>query len=469
MSDITSMTAAGLAEAYRTKRLSPVEVLEACLARAAQVQERLNPFSLIRPEGAKAAAREAEARWMKGEARGPLDGVPLAIKENHGAKDLPKRAGSRTRDPVMDGEDQPHIARLREAGMLIFARTTMPDLGWKGVNDSPLTGVTRNPWNPAMTPGGSSGGAAVAVATGACPIATGGDGGGSIRMPACFTGVFGIKPTSGRVPGLYDSPAGDLVAPGPLSRTVADSAAALAVMCAPDRRDPVASAVPVPDYAALLGAGVKGLRVAISPTLGFTKRPDAVRMASLDGAAKALAEAGAQVSWTDPPLWNARAPFVTIWEAAYASVVMATPAERLPLFDPGLLDVGRRGLATSAAAEKIAEAERLRLMHAMIAFHQSHDLLICPTLPLGAFAAGHGINTPDTRLYPEWYDWTPYTWTFNLTKQPCASVPWGFDGAGLPVGVQVVATHFREDLVLRGAAVLEAAMPGTMPPDRLWA
>jgi aspartyl-tRNA(Asn)/glutamyl-tRNA(Gln) amidotransferase subunit A len=120
-------------------------------------------------------------------------------------------------------------------------------------------------------------------------------------------------------------------------------------------------------------------------------------------------------------------------------------------------------------AEKLAQAERLRLMHAMITFHRTHDLLVCPTLPLGAFTAGHGINTPDTRLYPEWYDWTPYTWTFNLTKQPCASVPWGFDDAGLPVGVQVVATHFREDLVLRGSAVLEAAMPATMPPDRLWA
>ena len=468
MTEIHRMTTAELAAAYAARRLSPVEVLEASLARAAAVQEKLNAFSLIDGAAAKAAARESEARWMRGEARGALDGVPLAIKENHGAAGWPKRSGSRTRDATPEAEDQPHIARLREAGMLIFAKTTMPDLGWKGVNDSPLTGVTRNPWNPAMTPGGSSGGAAVAVATGASPIATGGDGGGSIRMPAGFTGVYGIKPTSGRIPGLYDSPAGDLVAPGPLSRTVADSAAALAAMCQPDARDPAASAVPVPDFPALLGAGVKGLTVAVSPTLGFTRRPDAVRMAALEGAAKAMEAAGARVRWADPPLWNARHPFVTIWEAAYALAVMATPAERLPLFDPGLLDVGRRGLATPAVAEKLAQVERLRLMHAMIAFHREHELLVCPTLPIAAFPAGHGINTPDERLYPEWYDWTPYTWTFNLTKQPCASVPWGFDDAGLPVGVQVVATHFREDLVLRGSAVLEAAMPGAMPPDALW-
>jgi aspartyl-tRNA(Asn)/glutamyl-tRNA(Gln) amidotransferase subunit A len=469
VTDIHRLSAAELVAAYRTKRLSPVEVLAATLARAERVQPRLNPFSAFAAETAGHAARAAEARWIAGEALGPLDGVPLAIKENHGARDLPKRSGSLTRDAVTDAEDQPHIARLREAGAVLFARTTMPDLGWKGVNDSPFTGVTRNPWNPALTPGGSSGGAAVAVATGVCPIATGGDGGGSIRMPAGFTGVFGIKPTSFRVPGLYDSPAGDLVAPGPLSRTVADSAAVLAAMIRPDARDPAASALPAIDYSSLLGAGVAGLRVAISATLGFTRHPDAVRMASLEGAAKALADAGAIVTWADPPIWNARAVFATIWEAAYASAVMTTPADRLPLFDPGLLDVGRRGLATPAVAEKLAQAERNRLMHAMIAFHRSHDLLVCPTLPLAAFAAGHGVNTPDAMLYPEWYDWTPYTWVFNLTKQPCSSVPWGFDEAGLPVGVQVVATHMREDLVLRGSAVLEAAMPPVMPEDTRWA
>jgi len=466
--EIHRMTAAELAEAYRAKRLSPVEALAAAVARAAAVQPRLNPFSFVRGEDAEAAARESEARWMRGEPKGPLDGIPLAIKENHAAKGWPKQSGSRTRDAAVDAEDAPHIARLREAGMLLFARTTMPDLGWKGVGDSPLTGVTRNPWNPAMTPGGSSGGAAVAVATGCCPIATGGDGGGSIRMPAGFTGVFGIKPTSGRIPGLYDSPAGDLVAPGPLSRSVADSAAALAAMCGADARDPAASAVPVPDFPALLGAGVRGLRVAVSATLGFTPRPDPVRMAALEGAAAALAEAGATVAWTDPPLWNCRAAFATIWEAAYALAVMTTPPERLGLFDPGLLAVGRRGLATSAVAEKLAQAERLRLMHAMIGFHRAHDLLLCPTLPIAAFAAGHGSNTPDERLWPEWYDWTPYTWTFNLTKQPCASIPWGLDGAGLPVAVQLVALHFREDLVLRGASVLEAANPMPMPPDTAW-
>jgi aspartyl-tRNA(Asn)/glutamyl-tRNA(Gln) amidotransferase subunit A len=468
VTEIHRMSAADLAEAYRTRRLSPVEVMEATLARAALVQQALCPFRLLDEAGAREAASASEARWAKHDPLSPLDGVPLAIKDNHAARGMPKQSGSRTREPVAEREDAPMVARLREAGCVIFARTTMPDLGWKGVNDSPLTGVTRNPWNPERTPGGSSGGAAVAVATGVCPIATGGDGGGSIRMPAGFTGVFGIKPTTGRVPGLYDSPAGDLVAPGPLSRKVADAALALAWMARPDPRDPIASAVPAPHYPSVLAEGVKGLRVAVSSTLGFAPPVDGARTAALEGAARALAAAGAAVTWEDPPLWNARPVFVTLWEAAYASAVMTTPAERLTLFDPGLLDVARRGLALSAVAEKLAQAERTRFTHAMIAFHQRYDLLLCPTLPVGAFRAGHGVNTPDPAQWPEWYDWTPYTWPFNLTRQPCASVPWGLDGEGLPVGVQLIAAHFREDLVLRGSAALEAAQPMAMPEDELW-
>ncbi|MFQ3623175.1 MAG: amidase family protein, partial [Acetobacteraceae bacterium] len=431
-------------------------------------QAALAPFRLIDADGARAAARESEARHRRGEALSPLDGVPVALKDNHAARGMPRQSGSRTREARPDAEDQPHVARLREAGCVILARTTMPDLGWKAVNDSPLTGVTRNPWKPDRTPGGSSGGSAVAVATGVCPAATGGDGGGSIRIPACFTGVYGIKPTSGRVPGLYDSPAGDLVAPGPLTRTVADAALLLERMCRPDGRDPIASAVPSPPFRALLCEGVRGLRVAVSATLGFAAPPEGARAAALEEAARALAAAGAEVAWEDPPLWNARETFVAIWQCAYAVAVATTPAERLPLFDPGLLDAARRGLATTALAERLAQAERTRLMHAMIGFHRRVDLLLCPAVPIGAFAAGHGVNTPDRARYPEWYDWTPFTWPFNLTRQPCASVPWGLDEEGLPVGVQIVAGHFREDLVLRASAVLEAAKPMPQPAGTLW-
>jgi len=465
VSETDFMAAGELVALFRDGTLSPVDALEAALARAEIVQPRLNPFRLVDAAQARAAARAAEARYRAGAPLSPLDGVPTAIKDNHAFAGQLKTAGSRSNAqlPPMT-EDALHIARLREAGAVIFARTNMPDLGWKGVNDSPLHGVTRNPWNADLTPGGSSGGSAVAVATGCAAIATGGDGGGSIRIPAAFTGTYGLKPTTGRIPGLYDSPAGDLVAPGPITRCVADAAAAMAVMCCGDVRDPMAAALSVPDFVAEAGRGVAGLRVAVSATCGFVEM-DAARLAPIEEAAKVLADAGAIVEWADPPAWNARDAFATIWEAAYASAVVAMSGEQVALLDPGLIEVARRGMMDSAAAEKLAQAERTRLMHAFIRFFGTWDLLITPTMPIAPFAAGPGVNTPDPARYPAWYDWTPFTWLFNATKMPAASCPWGPDDAGLPQGVQVVATHFREDLVLRASAVLEAAKPFQAPPE----
>ena len=246
MSESFFLSAAELAEQYGKRALSPVELLDVILARAEIVQQRLNPFRTINAERAREAARASEHRWAAGKPLSPLDGVPVAIKDNQAVAGEPRTAGSCALAHVPPAvEDAPHVARLREAGAVFYARTTMPDLAWKAVNDSPLSGITRNPWNPALTPGGSSGGSAVAVATGCGPIATGSDGGGSIRIPAAFTGIYGIKPTSGRVPGIGESP--DFSAVGPLTRSVADAALALSVMCRPDRNDPIGAALSVPD------------------------------------------------------------------------------------------------------------------------------------------------------------------------------------------------------------------------------
>lgn len=468
MDDIPFLTACELSEHYRTRALSPVEVLDATLARAGQVQAALNPFRLLDAAQARGAARASEARWRDGAPLSPLDGVPVPIKDNHAFAGQPKTSGSRSNeDAPPPTEDVLHVARLREAGAVIHARTNMPDLGWKAVNDGPLHGVTRNPWNPALTPGGSSGGSAVAVATGCGPVATGGDGGGSIRIPAAFTGTYGIKPTTGRVPGLYDSPAGDLVAPGPITRSVADAALALAVMCGADRRDPIAAPLALPDFVRETPRGVRGLKVALSPGCGFARiAPD--RLAPLHEAARALQDAGAIVEERDPPAWDAREAFVRIWEAAYASSLLAMPGEKLATLDPGLIEAGRRGTMLSAAQERLAQAERTRLMHVFIRFFLDVDLLLTPTAPIAPFAAGTGVNTPDPVLYPSWYDWAPYTWVFNMTRMPAASCPWGLDANGLPQGVQLAATHFREDLVLRGSAVLEQARPFQKPDDAKW-
>jgi aspartyl-tRNA(Asn)/glutamyl-tRNA(Gln) amidotransferase subunit A len=457
LQDILFLSAAELAEQFGRRTLSPVEALEATLARAEAIQPKLNAFCLIDAASARAAAQASERRWFQGKPLSLLDGMPIPIKDNQAVAGQPCAFGSRALDPLLPlGEDAPHVARLREAGAILYARTTMPDFAWKAVTDSPRTGVTRNPWDPELTPGGSSGGAAVAVATGCGPIATGSDGGGSIRIPAAFTGVYGIKPTTGRIPGIGEAP--DISAIGPLTRSVADAALALAVLCRPDRSDPLSAALRVPDFVAETGRGVKGLRVAVSATCGYG-HTEPSRLGPLEAAARALAQAGAKVEDVDPPRWNIRQSYVTVCEAAFGGMVAKLPSARMALLDPGLIETARRGMMTSAAIERQAELDRIRLMRVFIKFLGEYDLLLTPCVPIAPFRAGVDINTPDATLYPEWYDWTPYTWVFNATKLPAAACPWGLDAAGLPQAVQLAATHFREDLILRASAVLEAVMP----------
>jgi aspartyl-tRNA(Asn)/glutamyl-tRNA(Gln) amidotransferase subunit A len=466
LSDLLHLSLVELAQQFRSRALSPVELLEAVLLRAEAVQSRLNAFRMIDPERARESARASERRWIGQTPLSPLDGVPVAIKDNQAVAGQKLTAGSRSREHLPPAsEDAPHVARLREGGAVFYARTNMPDLAWKAVTDSPLSGVTRNPWNPKLTPGGSSGGSAVAVATGCSPIATGSDGGGSIRIPAAFTGIYGIKPTTGRIPGMSDSP--DITAIGPLTRSVRDAAVALSVMCRPDRADPLTAALTVPDFVAESGRGVKGLKVAVSATMGYVHGIPS-RLDPLEEAARALGQAGAHVEKVDPPVWNIRRAYVTVCEVAFAAVAANMPAEHMALLDPGLIDTARRGMLTSAVSEREAHIERGRLMQAFAKFFDEYDLLLTPCVPIAPFEAGHGINTPDASSYPEWYDWTPYTWVFNAAKLPVASCPWGLDATGLPQAVQLAATHFREDLVLRGSAVLEEAAPYPRPDETLW-
>jgi aspartyl-tRNA(Asn)/glutamyl-tRNA(Gln) amidotransferase subunit A len=466
LSDILLLSAAELARQFRTRTLSPVELLEAVLRRAEAVQPPLNAFRMMDPERAHDAARASEQRWGRQAPLSPLDGVPVAIKDNQAVAGQKLTAGSRAFEHLPPAtEDAPHVARLREAGAVFYARTNMSDLAWKAVTDSPLSGVTRNPWNPELTPGGSSGGSAVAVATGCSPIATGSDGGGSIRIPAAFTGIYGIKPTTGRIPGLSDSP--DITAIGPLTRSVRDAALALAVMCRPDRSDPLSAALTVHDFAAAAGSGVKGLKVAVSATLGYVHGIP-LNLHPLEKAAGALGQAGAQVDEIDPPAWNIRRAYITVCEVAFAAVAANMPAERMALLDPGLFETARRGMLTSAVSERQAQLERVQLVRAFARFFGEYDLLLTPCVPVAPFAAGHGRNTPEASSYPEWYDWTPYTWVFNAAKLPAASCPWGLDANGLPQAVQLAATHFREDFVLRASAVLEEASPYPRPGERLW-
>src|SRR5271170_4409390 len=269
--DIAYASAAELTGFYRAGKLSPVEVAEALFARLDRLQPKLNAFCVIDREGALAAARASEQRWREGAPLSAVDGVPATIKDLMLMRGLPTRRGSYLTEAVPDTEDTPAVARLKEAGAVILGKTTTPEFGWIAVGDSPLTGITRNPWNLDRTPGGSSAGAAAACAAGIGVLNAGSDGAGSIRIPACFSGVFGIKPSFGLVPAYPASPMGLLSHHGPLTRSVADAAAMLNVLSRPDPRDPYSLPAHDSDFGAGIDGGVKGWKIAYSPDLGYAK------------------------------------------------------------------------------------------------------------------------------------------------------------------------------------------------------
>ena len=293
-SDIAFASALDLVELYRTQALSPVEAAEALLARAEALQPKLNAFCVIDRDGALEAARAAERRWRDGEPLGPLDGVPVTIKDLVPMRGFPTRRGSRMIDPVPDTEDGPAVARLREAGAVILGKTTTPEFGWKAIGDSPLTGITRNPWNLDRTPGGSSAGAAAACAAGIAPLHVGSDGAGSIRIPSAFTGIFGIKATFGRVPAHPASPMGLLSNVGPMTRSVRDAALMLNMLARPDHRDPYSLPPERRMYLDGIEDGVRGWRIAYSPDLGYAK-VDPEIAACVAEAAQRFEELGAHV------------------------------------------------------------------------------------------------------------------------------------------------------------------------------
>src|SRR5882762_8954329 len=268
---IYELSATELLDGYRKHQLSPVEVTRAVLERIERLNPVVNAFNLI-SEAIETDAKASEARWSRGEPKGLLDGVPVSIKDIILTRGWPTLRGSKTVDPKGPwNDDAPAVARLREHGAVLVGKTTTPEFGWKGVTDSPLTGITRNPWNPAKTPGGSSGGAAAALAAGMAPLAVGTDGGGSIRIPCSFTGLFGIKPSFGRVPAWPLSPFGTVAHVGPIARNVTDAALMLNVLSLPDARDWHALPYEARDYRTTLEHGVQDLRIAFSPDLGYAK------------------------------------------------------------------------------------------------------------------------------------------------------------------------------------------------------
>ena len=462
MPDIKSLTAAELLRLYRRRELSPVEVTREQLDRIETFQPTLNAFIIIDREGALRAAAESEARWQKGEPVGLVDGIGATVKDNVWLKGFPSRRGSLTGPDTPMKDDAPAVARLREAGAVILGKTTLPEFGWIGACHSPLTGITRNPWKLDRTPGGSSGGAACAALLNLGHLHIGTDGAGSIRIPSAFTGVFGIKPSFGRVAAYPASPFSILAHVGPLTRSVADAALMLSVIGGPDERDMTAWNTPTPDYRVGLDDGVRGLRIAWSPRLGYVKKVHPDVEAATAKAAQVFAELGATVEEADPGFPDPYEMIMTLWGAVSAMIVAAAPVSDHKKMDPGFLKLAEEGQRYSLADYLAAFTARQDLAIVMERFHQKYDLLLTPQMPLGAIEAGH-VTPPDGSYGERWIAWSPYTYPFNLTQQPAASVPCGFTSDGLPIGLQIVGPLYRDALVLRAARAFEQSRPFAMP------
>jgi len=457
------LSARELVGLYRSRQLSPVEVAGDILARIDRLNPRLNAFTTTTPELAMAQAVAAERSYASGDPA-PLAGVPMSIKDLTPTQGIRTARGSLIEPDWVPDEDAPVVARLYTAGAVMLGKTNTPELGWKGDSGNRVFGPSYNPWNLERTPGGSSGGGAAAVAAGLGPLAQGSDGAGSIRIPAAFCGIFGFKPSYGLVPQYPPSAVGDLSHLGPMTRTVDDAALMLNAIAGADSRDRLSWSSGV-DYVIGLDSGVRGLRVAWSPTLGYAPVDDAVREHT-ERAVAVFTELGCHVDQIDPEMPDPAGILDVMWSAAMAGYFANRLSDVRELIDPGLLAVVERAKTFSAADLAQAMQQRNTYYTGMRQFMDQYDFLVTPTMPTTAFTAG--LDEPDgwvrATLAP--LDWTPFTYPFNLTGQPAATVPCGFDGSGLPIGLQIVGRWRDDHSVLRAAAAFESAMPwaGTIPP-----
>ncbi|MEU3273312.1 amidase [Saccharomonospora sp. NPDC006951] len=456
------LTASELVAAYSSGELSPVEATRASLHVIEQRDADYKAYTLVDPEIALDQARASEERWREGNPIGLLDGVPSSIKDMFLSQGWPTLRGSLCIEREQAWEvDSPVTARMRENGLVLLGKTSTPELGWKGVTDNPLDGITRNPWNPALTPGGSSGGSAVAVATGMGELSVGTDGGGSVRIPAAFCGIVGFKPTAGRIPLYPASPFGPLAHAGPMARSVDDVALLLDVLATPDPRDPAALPPPIGTYREAVRRDVRGIRAAYSPALGYVDvDPEIAKIVA--GVVASLAEAGLGVDEVDPGFDDPVDAFEVLWATGAAKWLDSFPSGSEERIDPGLREVWRQGKTYSASDYLEATAVRAALGIHMGEFHTRHDVLITPTMPIPPFEAGYDV--PKGSGLTSWPQWTPFSYPFNMTQQPAISVPAGFTSQGLPVGLQIVGPRHSDDLVLAVAKLVEELRP--WPTDR---
>ena len=458
MADLTQHTAEQLLALYREGAASPVEVTRQVLQRIAKLNPVLNAFCFVDEEAALKSAGVSEQRWQahrhNGSAVGALEGVPASIKDLLLTRGWPTLRGSRTVNPQQNWDvDAPVTARLREAGAVLLGKTTTPEFGCKGETNSLLTGISRNPWNTAHTPGGSSGGASAAVSAGLGPLAIGTDGAGSVRIPAAFCGNVGMKPSFGRIPAYPLSPFGSVAHLGPHAMSVTDVALMMNTITRPDARDWTALPFDNIDYTAGLKDGVKGLRVAYSPTLGYAKNVHPDIAAAVKKAASYLAQLGAQVEQVDPGIEDPLDITTGLWFAGAYQVWRALSKEQQALTDPDFAAQAALGERLDVNAVHQLNQRRGLLGSHLRQFMQRFDLILTPSTAVPAFKAlpaGHSAMNSEAML-----GWTPFSYPFNLSQQPAISLPCGLTADGLPMGVQLVGPMFADALVLRAAKALE--------------
>ena len=452
------MPATELAERIRTKQISPVEYMRALLDRITALEPRVNAFAYLAADQAMDAARAAEAALMSGDRIGRLHGVPATIKDLAITRDMPTQSGSMILKGHQPTEDTPVVPRLREAGAIILGKTNTSEFGWTGVSRSPLTGITHNPWKFGYNAGASSAGAGAASAAGFGPLHQGSDGAGSIRMPAHFCGVFGLKPSFGRVP-YYPVSTGDMTSHmGPMTRTVADSALMLEVMAGPHPLDYTTLEAGPASYLARLHEGIKGKRIAYSPDLGHA-RVDPDVAALVRAAAERFSELGATVEEVATP-WAAPGPeLIRFFWSAHMTRLQPHLANWEAQMDPGLVACIKASQNVSVAEYQAARERKMPYIANIHRWFQDWDFLLTPAVSVAAFPAEKLMPDHWPAHAWDWVSWAEFSYPFNMSWNPAASVPCGFTAAGLPVGLQIVGKRFDDLGVLQAAAAFEQAQP----------
>jgi len=455
MTAVHNFTAEELSGHFRSGKLSPVEVAKALLARIESYEPKLNAMYVVDGDGALSQAAAAEKRWREKRPLSLIDGVPITIKDNIATKGVPVPIGAASADLAPAAADAPPAARVREAGCVILGKTTMPDFGMLASGLSSLHGTTRNPWNTARNPAGSSSGAGAAIAAGYGPLALGTDIGGSVRLPAAANGIFALKPSLGRVP-VYPPYLGRVT--GPMTRTVADSALLMNVLSQPDPRDYMALPHETRDWGAATRDGqVKGKKLGLLLDMGMGIRPEPEVRRAIEAAAKAFESAGAIVEPVAPFLSDETLESVDRFFAArLLADVGLLPPERQGRILPFVLTWCRRAAKLTAVDALRAFGQIMLMREKAHAAIQPFDFLLSPTSPVTAYGAEDAApgNNPERAL-----GHVCFTVPFNFSEQPAASICAGFDHNGLPIGLQIVGHRFDDAGVLRVAAVYETIRP----------